>query len=253
MKLLKTIKFTFLESFRNYSIILANAFPIAMFLLVSFASTFFIDVRDVLRFLVLGQFLPISLMMLVLSFSFTLNISNFVEKRETKFFDFLLHTDLKRSEYYFGNFLSMLVYFNILLVPTILLFQIILDETGSKLFEIVLISNLVFVAMYPLGVLFSYLFKDAKKSAAWLTPINLILVFSVSMPSLFAGITGTDIAKINTYLIWNPMVLYNSFLQSKFNVMVKPWLSTEMIIILLVGLFAISFTLCYTIEKKERV
>ncbi|MGU7946673.1 hypothetical protein ACS60E_03180 [Streptococcus suis] len=251
MKLLKTIKFSFLENFRNYSIILANIFPIAMFLLVSFVSTFFIDAKEVLRFLVLGQFLPISLMMLVLSFSFTLNISNFVEKRETKFFDFLLHTDLRRSDYYFGNFLSMIFYFNILIIPTILLFQSILNSSGSNLLEITFLSNLVFTAMYPLGILFSYLFTDAKKSAAWLTPINLILVFSVSMPSLFAGITGTDIAKINTYLIWNPMVLYNYFLQLKFNIDVKPWLSTEMIITLLLVLFAISFMLCYTFDKKK--
>ena len=80
MRLLRIIKFTFLENIRNYGIILANVFPIAMFLLVSFVSAFFINAKDVLRFLVLGQFLPISLMMLVLSFSFTLNINNFVEK-----------------------------------------------------------------------------------------------------------------------------------------------------------------------------
>ena len=145
----------------------------------------------------------------------------------------------------------MLLYLDILLVPTILLFQSILDDKGNKLFELLLVSNLVFSAMYPLGVLFSYLFTDAKKSAAWLTPINLILVFSVSMPSLFAGITGTDISKINAYLVWNPMVLYNAFLQSKFNLLSKPWLGTDKIIILLISLFAISFALCYTIEKQR--
>ena len=83
------IKFSFLENMRNYGIIISSIIPSTIFLILGLAIKNTVNNTDIISLLLYGQFLPMSLMLLVLSFSFTLNISSFTEKRQTNFFNFL--------------------------------------------------------------------------------------------------------------------------------------------------------------------
>lgn len=84
------IKFSFLENMRNYGIIISSIIPSTVFLIVGLAIKNILNNTDIISLLLYGQFLPMSLMLLVLSFSFTLNISSFTEKRQTNFFNFFI-------------------------------------------------------------------------------------------------------------------------------------------------------------------
>lgn len=250
-KMLRMIQFSFLENMRNYGIIISSIIPSFVFLIVGLAIKSFLKGTDVVNLLVYGQFLPMGLMLLVLSFSFTLNISNFTEKRETNFFDFLSHTDVSKLEFYIGTFAAMLLLFNVFQLPLLLVFLSLVKNMYSHIIPLAVASNLIFIVMYPLGVLISLFIKSLSKVNAIMTPINLILMFSISMPTLFASLLGKEVTAFYKYLFWNPLILLNDFILFEMNVSQKMWLSKEISLLLLFVLFLV-FALAVCFFEKEK-
>ena len=222
------IKFSFLENMRNYGIIIGSIIPSTVFLIIGLAIKNILNNTDIISLLLYGQFLPMSLMLLVLSFSFTLNISSFTEKRQTNFFNFLSHTDVSNLEFYIGTFVAMLLLFNVSIA-----------------------SNIIFIVMYPLGILISLFIKSMSKVNAIMTPVNLILMFSISMPTLFASLLGKEVTIFYTYLFWNPLIILNDFILFEMNISEKMWLSKELSLFLLFILFFVFTLAVYCLEKRR--
>ena len=223
-KILRMTKFSFLENMRNYGIIISSIIPSTVFLIVGLVIKNFLKDTDIISLLLYGQFLPMSLMLLVLSFSFTLNISSFTEKRQTNFFNFLSHTDVSNLEFYIGTFIAMLLLFNVFQLPLLLLFLSLVKNMYSHIINLSIASNIIFIVMYPLGILISLFIKSISKVNAIMTPVNLILMFSISMPTLFASLLGKEVTIFYKYLFWNPLIILNDFILFEMNISEKIWL-----------------------------
>ncbi len=250
-KILRMIKFSFLENMRNYGIIISSIIPSTVFLIVGLAIKNILNNTDTISLLIYGQFLPMSLMLLVLSFSFTLNISSFTEKRQTNFFNFLSHTDVSNLEFYIGTFVAMLLLFNVFQLPLLLLFLSIVKNMYTHIIPLSIASNIIFIVMYPLGILISLFIKSVSKVNAIMTPVNLILMFSISMPTLFASLLGKEVTIFYPYLFWNPLIILNDFILFEMNISEKMWLSKELSLFLLFILFFVFTLVVYCLEKRR--
>jgi ABC transporter permease protein len=244
-------KFSFLENMRNYGIIISSIIPSTVFLIVGLVIKNFLKDTDIISLLLYGQFLPMSLMLLVLSFSFTLNISSFTEKRQTNFFNFLSHTDVSNLEFYIGTFIAMLLLFNVFQLPLLLLFLSLVKNMYSHIINLSIASNIIFIVMYPLGILISLFIKSISKVNAIMTPVNLILMFSISMPTLFASLLGKEVTIFYKYLFWNPLIILNDFILFEMNISEKIWLSKELSLFLLFILFFVFTLAIYCLEKRR--
>ncbi|WP_161800727.1 MULTISPECIES: hypothetical protein [Streptococcus] len=244
-------KFSFLENMRNYGIIISSIIPSTVFLIVGLVIKNFLTDTDIISLLLYGQFLPMSLMLLVLSFSFTLNISSFTEKRQTNFFNFLSHTDVSNLEFYIGTFIAMLLLFNVFQLPLLLLFLSLVKNMYSHIIHLSIASNIIFIVMYPLGILISLFIKSISKVNAIMTPVNLILMFSISMPTLFASLLGKEVTIFYKYLFWNPLIILNDFILFEMNISEKIWLSKELSLFLLFILFFVFTLAIYCLEKRR--
>lgn len=250
------IKFSFLENMRNYGIIISSIIPSTIFLILglaikNIAIKNIVNNTDIISLLLYGQFLPMSLMLLVLSFSFTLNISSFTEKRQTNFFNFLSHTDVSNLEFYIGTFVAMLLLFNVFQLPLLLLFLSIVKNMYTHIIHLSIASNVIFIVMYPLGILISLFIKSMSKVNAIMTPVNLILMFSISMSTLFASLLGKEVTIFYTYLFWNPLIILNDFILFEMNISEKMWLSKELSLFLLFILFFVFTLAAYCLEKRR--
>jgi len=250
-KILRMTKFSFLENMRNYGIIISSIIPSTVFLIVGLVIKNFLTDTDIISLLLYGQFLPMSLMLLVLSFSFTLNISSFTEKRQTNFFNFLSHTDVSNLEFYIGTFIAMLLLFNVFQLPLLLLFLSLVKNMYSHIIHLSIASNIIFIVMYPLGILISLFIKSISKVNAIMTPVNLILMFSISMPTLFASLLGKEVTIFYKYLFWNPLIILNDFILFEMNISEKIWLSKELSLFLLFILFFVFTLAIYCLEKRR--
>lgn len=251
IKILRMTKFSFLENMRNYGIIISSIIPSTVFLIVGLVIKNFLTDTDIISLLLYGQFLPMSLMLLVLSFSFTLNISSFTEKRQTNFFNFLSHTDVSNLEFYIGTFIAMLLLFNVFQLPLLLLFLSLVKNMYSHIIHLSIASNIIFIVMYPLGILISLFIKSISKVNAIMTPVNLILMFSISMPTLFASLLGKEVTIFYKYLFWNPLIILNDFILFEMNISEKIWLSKELSLFLLFILFFVFTLAIYCLEKRR--
>ncbi|WP_152911056.1 hypothetical protein [Streptococcus phocae] len=251
MKIVRMTKFSFLENVRNYGVLISAILPSFIFLIFSLVLQSVLKNTEPIKLLLFGQFLPIGLMLLILSFTFTLNISNFTEKRETHFFDFLSHTDVSKWEFYIGTFAAMVLLFNVFQLPLLILFLSLVKNMYSNIIPISIASNLIFIAMYPLGILISLFINSTSKVNSIMTPINLILMFSISMPTLFASLLGKEATAFYKYLFWNPMLLLNDFILFQVGVTEKMWLSTGKTLLLLVALFLVFISAVYYIENRK--
>lgn len=157
----------------------------------------------------------------------------------------------KTVEFYIGTFAAMLLLFNVFQLPLLLVFLSLVKNMYSHIIPLAVASNLIFIVMYPLGVLISLFIKSLSKVNAIMTPINLILMFSISMPTLFASLLGKEVTAFYKYLFWNPLILLNDFILFEMNVSQKMWLSKEISLLLLFVLFLV-FALAVRFFEKEK-
>jgi len=170
---------------------------------------------------------------------------------QNNFFNFLSHTDVSNLEFYIGTFVAMLLLFNVFQLPLLLLFLSIVKNMYTHIIHLSIASNIIFIVMYPLGILISLFIKSVSKVNAIMTPVNLILMFSISMPTLFASLLGKEVTIFYPYLFWNPLMILNDFILFEMNISEKMWLSKELSLFLLFILFFVFTLVVYCLEKRR--
>ena len=145
----------------------------------------------------------------------------------------------------------MLLLFNVFQLPLLLLFLSIVKNMYTHIIHLSIASNIIFIVMYPLGILISLFIKSMSKVNAIMTPVNLILMFSISMPTLFASLLGKEVTIFYTYLFWNPLIILNDFILFEMNTSEKMWLSKELSLFLLFILFFVFTLAVYCLEKRR--
>lgn len=89
---------------------------------------------------------------------------------------------------------------------------------------IILISNFVLLALYPLSFILAGLFKNEKVAQSMLTPIMILFMFSVTMTTMFLTLAEKNPQDYFIFLIWNPMLYLNDSLQMYLNLINETWL-----------------------------
>lgn len=87
-----------------------------------------------------------------------------------------------------------------------------------------LICNFVLLALYPICFIIAGLVKNGKVAQSLLVPIMLILMFSITMPSLFITLAGQSPQDYYSFLSWNPMLYLNDTMQFHLNLIEQTWL-----------------------------
>lgn len=214
-----------LENVRNLGVLLGNLLPAFLFIPMSWASKFALtNSTETFDYMVKGQFLPISIMLLIYSFAFSAVTINLVELKANRTFHWLKRTDISSFAYYLGMGAGVFILMNIFLVFILVGYGLFIPISLRTFFMILLMCNFVLLTLYPLSFILAGMFKNEKVAQSMLTSIMIVGMFSITMPSLFLTINGKDPQDYYVFLSWNPMLYLNDTLQTQLDVTNSTWL-----------------------------
>ncbi|MCL1696181.1 MULTISPECIES: ABC transporter permease [unclassified Lysinibacillus] len=234
-----------LESIRNTGMSIGNLSPAFIFLIMSVICKNMMS-GEAFDYLVKGQFLPVSILMLIFSFAFSSATIYLADMKANKTFQWIQRTGVKPHTYYMGMGIGVFTLLNVFLVLLLIGYSFIIDISLSSYFMIILISNFVLLALYPLSFILAGLFKNEKVAQSMLVPIMILFMFSVTMTTMFLTIGGKNPHDYYIFLSWNPMLYLNDSLQKYLNLINDTWLPQYQYCIILA---VISFGLA-SIAKK---
>ncbi|WP_342533761.1 ABC transporter permease [Lysinibacillus sp. FSL K6-0057] len=241
MKIAVTKSFI-LETIRNYGVFIGNLLPAFLFIFVSWVCTLGMksDATSV-DFIIKGQFFPISIMLLTFSFAFSSATIYLADLKTTKTLQWLKRTDISPLNYFIGMGLGVFLLMNLALLLVLLGYRLLIEMTFESAIAIIFICNFVLLALYPLCFIIAGLVKNGKVAQSMLVPIMLILMFSITMPSLFITLAGNEPQEYYAFLSWNPMLYLNDTMQFQLNLIEQTWLPMYQYFIILTfaGLFFI--------------
>lgn len=224
MKLAVTKSFM-LETIRNYGVFIGNLLPAFIFILTSWICTIGIkNDATTLDFMIKGQFFPISIMLLVFSFAFSSATIYLAELKAAKTLQWLKRTDISPINYFVGMGLGVFLLMNSALLFVLLGYRLLIEMTLESAITMILICNFVLLALYPLCFIIAGFVKSGKVAQSMLVPIMLILMFSITMPSLFITLAGNEPQDYYAYLAWNPMLYLNDTMQFQLSLIEQTWL-----------------------------
>lgn len=212
-----------LESIRNPGMTIGNLLPAFIFMITSVICKNIVT-GDTIDFVIKGQFLPISILMLIFSFAFSSATIYLADLKANKTFQWIQRTGVKPQTYYIGMGMGVFTLLNVFLVLLLIGYSFIIDISLSSFFMIILISNFVLLALYPLSFILAGLFKNEKVAQSMLTPIMILFMFSVTMTTMFLTLAEKNPQDYFIFLIWNPMLYLNDSLQMYLNVINDTWL-----------------------------
>lgn len=231
------------ETFRNYGVLLASLLPTILFLIMA------ILIKNVasldpatLDFIIRGQFISISVLLTIFSLAFSGGTVYLADKKTEKAFEWIDKTNIKFFEFFIGMGLGVLIILNVFLTIILVAFSTITPLSLVDISQILLISNLTLIALYPLSYLLSSLFPDGKTATSMLIPLMLILLFSVTMTDLFVSLGGNNPQDYYKFLLWNPMLFLNDTVQHILGLVETPWMKLTNYAAVLAILFIILFT-----------
>jgi len=216
-------KMYMLESIRNPGMVFGNVLT-AFMLMISSVICKNMTNAEGMDFVIKGQFLPISILMLIFSFAFSSATIYLADMKANKTFQWLQRTGVKPHTYYLGMGIGVFTLLNVFLVLLLIGYSFIIDISLLSYFMIILISNFVLLALYPLSFILAGLFKNEKVAQSMLMPIMLLCMFSIQMTSLFLTLAEKNPQDYFIFLIWNPMLYLFDSLQVSLNVLDKTWL-----------------------------
>lgn len=214
-----------IESMRNTGVTLGNILPAFIFFICS--SIFKITMtenEEVVNFLIKGQFLPISILLLLFSFAFSSATIYLADMKANKTFNWVKRTGVAPSTYYVGMGIGVFTLVNVFLILLLVCYSFLIDLSLISFLKIVFISNFVLLALYPLSFILAGLFKNGKVAQSMLVPIMILFMFSITMSSMFLTIAGKDPQDYFIFLSWNPMLYLNDSLQLHLNMVNETWL-----------------------------
>ncbi|WP_068984665.1 MULTISPECIES: ABC transporter permease [Lysinibacillus] len=212
-----------LENIRNLGMTIGNLSPAFIFLIMSVICKNMMT-EESFDYLIKGQFLPVSILMLIFSFAFSSATIYLADMKANKTFQWIQRTGVKPHTYYIGMGIGVFTLLNIFLVLLLIGYSFIIDISLSSYFMIILISNFVLLALYPLSFILASLFKNEKVAQSMLVPIMILFMFSVTMTTMFLSIAGKNPHDYYIFLSWNPMLYLNDSLQKYLNLINDTWL-----------------------------
>lgn len=212
-----------LENIRNPGMVFGNVLT-AFMLMISSIICKNMASDEAIDFVIKGQFLPISILMLIFSFAFSSATIYLADMKANKTFQWIQRTGVKPHTYYMGMGIGVFTLLNVFLVLLLIGYSFIIDISLSSYFMIILISNFVLLALYPLSFILAGIFKNEKVAQSMLVPIMLLCMFSLQMTSLFLTLAGKNPQDYFIFLIWNPMLYLFDSLQVSLNVLDETWL-----------------------------
>ncbi|WP_342559177.1 ABC transporter permease [Metasolibacillus sp. FSL K6-0083] len=233
--MIKQITHTFmLESMRNYGVGFGNVLPAFIFFIMSFIIKFVVN-EETFQYMVKGQFLPVSILLLLFSFAFSSATIYLADMKANRTFDWLKRTKVVPSTYYIGMGIGVFALVNIALILLLGCYKLLIDITWSNFLLILLMCNFVLLALYPLSFILAGLFKNGKVAQSMLVPTMILLMFSITMTTMFLTLAGKDPQQYFIFLVWNPMLYLNDSLQYYLGLTTNTWLPLYQYCIILAG------------------
>lgn len=233
--MIKQITHTFmLESMRNYGVGFGNVLPAFIFLIMSFIIKSVVN-EETFQYMVKGQFLPVSILLLLFSFAFSSATIYLADMKANRTFDWLKRTKAAPSTYYIGMGIGVFALVNIALILLLGCYKLLIDITWSNFLLILLMCNFVLLALYPLSFILAGLFKNGKVAQSMLVPTMILLMFSITMTTMFLTLAGKDPQQYFIFLVWNPMLYLNDSLQYYLGLTTNTWLPLYQYFIILAG------------------
>ncbi|WP_042478063.1 ABC transporter permease [Bacillus ndiopicus] len=233
--MIKQITRTFiLESMRNYGVGFGNVLPAFIFLIISFIIKSVVN-EETFQYMVKGQFLPVSILLLLFSFAFSSATIYLADMKANRTFDWLKRTKIAASTYYIGMGIGVFILANIALVLLLASYKLLIDITWSNFLLILLMCNFVLLALYPLSFILAGLFKNGKMAQSMLVPTMILLMFSITMTTMFLTLAGKNPQHYFIFLVWNPMLYLNDGLQYYLGLTATTWLPLYQYFIILAG------------------
>ncbi|MFJ7185147.1 ABC transporter permease [Lysinibacillus xylanilyticus] len=211
------------ESLRNPGMAIGNLLPAFMFMITSVICKS-IATGDAIDFMIKGQFLPMSIIMLIFFFSFSSATIYLADMKANKTFQWVQRTGVKSHTYYIGMGIGVFTLLNVFLVLLLIGYSFIIDISLSSFLMIILMSNFVLLALYPLSFILAGLFKNEKVAQSMLVTIMILFMFSVTMTTMFLTLAEKNPQDYFIFLIWNPMLYLNDSLQMYLNLINETWL-----------------------------
>ncbi|NGZ77502.1 ABC transporter permease [Saccharibacillus alkalitolerans] len=231
-------RFYLLEQWRNKWTVIGNIMAPMIFLAFALVLRSTIEDKATADLIIKSQFLPFSLLILIFSLALSLNVLLLSEKKEDGTFLLLKRTDLKMNSYLIGTAAGIFIIFNFFLVFFLACYELMLGIGAGALISIALFANVTLLCLYPASYVLASFFKKSKKVVAFLTPITLLLMFSITMPSMLAMTQGQNPQMYYKFLFWNPMMIMNDIALFELNMIEGTWLPTYQYLLILIGLCA---------------
>ncbi|MCT6923213.1 ABC transporter permease [Metasolibacillus sp.] len=233
--MIKQITRTFiLESMRNYGVGFGNILPAFIFLILSFIIKSVVN-EETFQYMVKGQFLPVSILLLLFSFAFSSVTIYLADMKANRTFDWLKRTKITASTYYLGIGIGVFALANMALVVLLACYKLVIDIAWDHFFLILFICNFVLLALYPLSFILAGLFKNGKMAQSMLVPVMILLMFSITMTTMFLTLAGKDPQQYFIFLVWNPMLYLNDSLQYYLGLTTNTWLPLYQYLLILAG------------------
>ncbi|MEG0384021.1 MAG: ABC transporter permease [Solibacillus sp.] len=229
-----------LESVRNIGVFIGNIFSVFIFLLCSWGVSLAMKSSpETLDFMIKGQFLPTSIIILIFLFAFSSTTTYLADLKTNNTLQWLKRTDILPATYFIGMGIGVFLIMNSVLIFVLLGYALLISMSLQSIITIVLICNFVLLAMYPLSFIIAGLVKNGKTAQSMLVPIILIFMFSITMPSLFITLADKQPQDYYLFLAWNPMLYLTDMLQFQLNLQDQTWLPMYQYFIIL-SIFCLS-------------
>ena len=226
-----------LESVRNFGMAFGNLLPAFLFMAISAVCKIaFAGNPETFNYLVKGQFLPVSILLLIFSFAFSSATIYLVDMKANKTFHWVNRTDVTSLTYYIGMGIGVFTLMNVFLLLLLICYSFIIAIPMTSFMMILFTSNFVLLALYPLSFILAGIFKNEKVAHGMLLPFMMLFMFSITMTSMFLTLAGKDPHDYYVFLSWNPMLYLNDSLQMNLNLINETWLPQYQYFIILTGL-----------------
>lgn len=236
-----------LESIRNAGVFFGNIVTPFIFILCSWGCSLAIkDSPETLDFMIKGQFLPISIMLLIFAFAFSLTTVYLADLRANHTLHWLKRTNILPATYFIGMGFGVFLLMNVALILMLIGYALFISISWKAIISITVICNFVLLAMYPLCFIIAGIVKNGKTAQSLLTPIMLIFMFSITMPSMFLTLNDKQPQDYYSFLAWNPMLYLTDTLQVQLQLHSETWLPIYQYVIILSVVCA-----CLTIIAKK--
>ena len=228
------------ENIRNFWVLIANFLPALIFIIIAI---FMKNVASIdsqtLDYIVRGQFFTMTILLTIFSLSFSNAVIYLTDKRAEQAFEWMSKTNIRFYNLFVGVGIGILILLNSFLLLIIIGFKFTTSLDLGEIINILFISNIALIVIYPLSYVVSNFFQNGRIANSLLIPIMLILMFSITMTDLFVTLAGNNPQDYYKFLIWNPMLFFNDSLQQILGIKDNLWMSLEVYIITLLALFLI--------------